>query len=315
MAGSANEAEQTLVEEYLRRMEVKGPGSVDVSEEQAIRENIWKKIQQHTKEPSAHKIAPVRRIKTSFKRIAVAAAAACLLLLIILNPWEKINIGTGNLITVVGEGEPIRKIKLADGSLVWLKANSTLTYPREFKGKTREIDLKGEALFEVSKNPAQPFIVHSNSMDVKVLGTSFNIKDNKASDIVEIAVLTGKVWVKPTMENSNNNFELLPTERLTINNQNKSVSKGNVTSVDRYLQGTEYDMHFFNTPIDSIARRIEAKFDVTVLMGEKPNIDCRLNGDFTDQSLSHTLILFCQSLNAAYAIANDTVRISNIKCK
>ena len=79
-----------------------------------------------------------------------------------------------NTITIPRGGE--YKLVLADHTIVWLNSDSQLTYPVAFNGDTRELRLKGEAFFEVTKDIHKPFIVHTSQFDIRVTGTQFNVR-------------------------------------------------------------------------------------------------------------------------------------------
>ena len=87
-------------------------------------------------------------------------------------------------------------LKLADGTRVWMFAESEIRFPTRFKGSKREVYLSGEAYFEVRHDPAHPFYVKTKSLDVKVLGTSFNVKAYNNMDIVETSLVEGMVSLK-----------------------------------------------------------------------------------------------------------------------
>lgn len=82
---------------------------------------------------------------------------------------------------------------LPDGSMISLNKNSQLRYPSSFTGAQREITLTGEAFFDVSHDAAHPFIIHTDKMDITVLGTSFNVRAYPEGDSVHVSVKTGKV--------------------------------------------------------------------------------------------------------------------------
>lgn len=86
------------------------------------------------------------------------------------------------------------RVTLADGTQVWLNAQSKLTYPTTFPGASREVTVEGEAYFEVAPRPDQPFIVHTSSMDVQVLGTSFDV--NTYHTVGEATLTSGRIRVK-----------------------------------------------------------------------------------------------------------------------
>lgn len=87
------------------------------------------------------------------------------------------------------------KVILADGTQVWLNNTSTLQYPVQFTGSTREVVLTGEAYFEIAQNARQPFIVKAGHQHVEVLGTHFNINAYHAADSIVTTLLTGKIKV------------------------------------------------------------------------------------------------------------------------
>lgn len=118
------------------------------------------------------------------------------------------------LLSSVSPTGKMLKVTLADGSEVWLNAGSTLSYPAGFKGRYRDVYLKGEAFFNVTTQPEQPFIVHTDTISTVVLGTSFNIKAYPELGNIRINVATGKVGV---IMGSNTLATLLPDQQLTYN--------------------------------------------------------------------------------------------------
>jgi ferric-dicitrate binding protein FerR (iron transport regulator) len=88
------------------------------------------------------------------------------------------------------------RIVLSDNTIVWLNAGSRLVYPTLFKGKIREVLLFGEAYFEVAKNPDQPFIVKTSNLDIRVLGTKFNISTYAEDNVIQTVLKEGSVAVR-----------------------------------------------------------------------------------------------------------------------
>jgi transmembrane sensor len=107
------------------------------------------------------------------------------------------------------------QIVLPDGSKVWLNAGSTLDYPKQFKGKTRAVQLQGEAYFEVAKNAKQPFIVHTKTFDIKVLGTGFNVRAYPGEDSAVTSLVHGSVEVI-TGGKEQRTILLKPNEKITL---------------------------------------------------------------------------------------------------
>jgi transmembrane sensor len=110
------------------------------------------------------------------------------------------------------------KIQLPDGSTVWLNSSSKLVYDNEHFGTgIREVSLTGEAYFDVVKNPAKPFVIHTAKMDIKVLGTAFNVKCYPGEKTTETSLIRGSVEV--TLKDRQEKIMMKPNEKLIINNE------------------------------------------------------------------------------------------------
>ncbi len=108
-------------------------------------------------------------------------------------------------------------LRLADGTLVTLNADSKLDYPENFSGNTREVTLQGEAFFEVAHNAQSPFIIHTKAMDIKVLGTVFNVKAYNGDRISEASLIKGSIEVIINNRKAGN-IILKPNEKISVLN-------------------------------------------------------------------------------------------------
>jgi ferric-dicitrate binding protein FerR (iron transport regulator) len=109
------------------------------------------------------------------------------------------------------------KIQLPDGSQVWINSGSKLTYENSFKGTTREVKLDGEAYFDVVKDAAHPFIVHTSGIDIKVLGTAFNVKAYNIEPTIEATLIHGSIEVINKNQPGSPKIMLKPHEKLVYN--------------------------------------------------------------------------------------------------
>lgn len=111
-----------------------------------------------------------------------------------LIPGRQNSTSISNIVEVpVGQR---KKIVLPDGSVVWLNSKSKLTYPSVFNNGTREVELEGEALFDVTHNPDKPFTVITPAYRINVLGTVFNVKSYSANMVFETTLISGSVKVQ-----------------------------------------------------------------------------------------------------------------------
>lgn len=123
------------------------------------------------------------------------------------------------------------ELRLADGTKVWLNSRSTLTFPGDFKGDTRQVRLDGEGYFAVTKNVEQPFIVETNKCNVKVLGTEFNVMAYAADSVWETSLLEGAVEI--LVPGSNNSGMRLEPNTMASLRGNRLV-KGRIKEADYF---------------------------------------------------------------------------------
>ena len=225
-----------------------------------------------------------------------------------------VKIGTQDVAVEVQARNAVEKVIMSDGSIVWLKPGARISYPDKFEGNERVVTLVGEALFEVAKDPAHPFIIHTGDLRTTVLGTSFNIKNT--IDHTEVYVLTGRVSV--TLAKTNQQKELLPSEKVLYSHASKQFLEAETAIeaevVEEYIKGTQYNMSFEDTKVRDIATRIQDKFSVAVtVIGDIDS--CVITADFTDQSLNSTLDMIAEALNAKYNIDGNHVVLTGDGCE
>lgn len=156
------------------------------------------------------------------------------------------------------------RIVLSDGSQVWLNAVSSLRFPTAFTGNTREVELTGEAYFEVAKNKAKPFKVRINDMQVDVLGTHFNINAYSEEQAIKTSLLEGSVQVS---KGSSGN-RLKPGEQAILNRENDII---NITTVDMdaVVAWKNGLFEFQGADIATIMRQIARWYDVEIVSAGK----------------------------------------------
>jgi ferric-dicitrate binding protein FerR (iron transport regulator) len=160
--------------------------------------------------------------------LGAGVAASVLVVFLVFSPAKKTvdkPVASNTISTRPGSKS---KVELPDGTQVWLNADSKLTYAQNFIGNTREVTLTGEAYFDVAHATAAetgqkiPFIIHTSSIDIKVLGTAFNVRSYPGEKTIETALIRGSVEV--TLHNSSDKkIVLKPDEKLIVKNDNATI--------------------------------------------------------------------------------------------
>jgi ferric-dicitrate binding protein FerR (iron transport regulator) len=269
---------------------------------------IEPETQQETNEPVIKRI-PVWKI---FTRVA---AAVILLGGLSFGAYKLINTTSSNddknLVQKANAKGVKSTIALADGSKVWLNADSKLQYPSSFTGNTREVYLNGEAFFDIEKNPSKPFIIHLANGTIRVLGTSFNIKAYDNEPVVETSVSTGKVAFIPRLKNNNK----ADTIFLTPNNKviyqlktEKTTTAATVSEEDRAW--TEGKLIFRSMLFEEIGIELERNFGKKVVFEDSDIKTYRLTGSFQNNTLSEILYYLSKTKSFSYSVTDEQIVIS-----
>lgn len=151
------------------------------------------------------------------------------------------------------------QVFLPDGTAVWLNAGTSLAYPTNFSSRHRDIYLQGEAYLEVKSDKKNPFIVRTDRMNVKVLGTKFNVKSYK-DETAYVTLLEGRVEVITADEV--NSLTLKPNEQISISETNTMLlTQVESTHVNMWTLG---ELVYVNEPLSVIVKDLERRFDVRI---------------------------------------------------
>ncbi|MGN6438976.1 MAG: FecR family protein [Agriterribacter sp.] len=183
----------------------------------------------------------------------------------------------------------VKKDTLPDNSIITLNKGAALSYPAAFKGDQRKVQLKGEAFFEIEPDKTKPFIIDVADIEVKVVGTSFNIKNNDS--LTEIIVSTGIVQVT----HNNKTVELKKGEQAVITASGNRIQKTN--STDQLFN--YYVSHTFvcdNTPLWKLVDKLNEAYGVNITIARKELRAIPLTVTFNDESLNTILDVLSQTL-------------------
>lgn len=217
----------------------------------------------------------------------------------------------------VSGNDQILTFLLPDGSKVWLNKNSRLIFPAQFNKIERTVFLEGEAFFEVIPDAGSPFVVRSNKVSTKVLGTSFNVKAYKTDEISSVTVATGKVEVSKEIARGNPTriTQLMPRQELVINTE-KGETFIDIVSASSIGTWRKNLLVFQNNTYAEVISRLEDSFDVEIRLANKEFGQCRLMASFNENaSLDDVLKLLSISNQFSYSIDGKQVIIRGGVCK
>jgi len=224
-------------------------------------------------------------------------------------------------------------VQLPDGTIAWLNADSKLTYDENFRGDLREVSLEGEAFFDVVKDKTRPFIIHTRTIDIRVLGTVFNVRAYETEKNTETALFRGSVEV--TLHNNpEKKIVLKPNEKLMVNNKNfqfntskndKEKNKDgagglNITVGPVHFQAKDSSawetlwvknkLAFDAESLEEVAQKIERWYDVKVIInGDDDLKKTEYSGIFENENLSQVMEALTITGNFKYSINKNIVTI------
>jgi ferric-dicitrate binding protein FerR (iron transport regulator) len=209
-------------------------------------------------------------------------------------------------------GEQSPPLVLADGTKVWLNAMSSIRFPVAFTGDTRNVEITGEAYFEVAKNPAMPFHLTVNNMDVEALGTQFNINSYSDEPDIKTTLIEGSVRVTQNAEretrNANREIILKPGEQ-AIANAHSPLTIDHSPNVDQAMAWKRGLFDFNHASLQTVLRQLSRWYDIDVKF-EGGVINRTFRGKITrDLSLAQVINIL-QDLDVKFRIEGKTLLVS-----
>lgn len=223
---------------------------------------------------------------------------------------------------------------LPDGTKVWLNADSKITYNKSYGNKVREVVLTGEAYFDVVRNAEKPFIIHTAKMDIKVIGTAFNVKCYPGEKTTETSLIRGSIEV--TLKDRLEKIMLKPNEKLVINNdeiaeqiiksqsqgikpskvqqQNPIISLSHLTfypadSTVIETAWTQNKLAFSSETFEEIALKMERWYNVKIDFADEYLKNERLTGNFEKETITEALTAMQLTTAFSFTIKNDQIII------
>lgn len=225
------------------------------------------------------------------------------------------------------------KVMLPDGTQVWLNAGSKLTYGKAFGQTLREVSLTGEAYFDVVKDSSKPFLIHARNIDIRVLGTAFNVKSYPGEKTTETSLLRGSVEIS-IHNRPEEKIILKPNEKLVVAAED-SLAPATPQTIAKHLPATpavvleevhfdekenvvvetswmENKLIFSDESFTDLAQKMERWYGVKIIFNDPSAESLRFTGTFKGESLQTALRALKITANFDYHIKGDTVVISSL---
>ena len=239
---------------------------------------------------------------------AVAAAVA-LIVVGLVATWKLMpQNDSPQTIVAAAPANADMHITLSDGTKVWLNERSSLEYPQTFDGGQRLVKLTGEAYFEVAKKTSQPFIVESDLMEVKVLGTKFNFCNEANGVKATVNLIEGVVEVKGT--HSEGAVELQPGQMAEVDRESGRLR---VRQADALAASAWHDdmIPFSNANIQNIARTLESLYGMKVVIDSQFDTKRTYSGYIKRKdSIDTVLMLLRYTIPMDYTIEGNIIRLT-----
>lgn len=302
LSGTATSEEQRILLDWYRR-EADQPATWETSSPDDIvrlKSRMLGQLKQHVRKTSKP-VSPLYRWRLA-AAVLVLAAGGLLLSRTFMPATPEVQ----QTALLTGKGER-KKITLPDSTKVWLAPCSELRYPEQFTGDQRMVQLSGEAFFEVATDAQHPFIIHSQSLTTKVLGTAFNIHAYPEDTLFTVTLLNGAVIL-------NDQQRLAPMQKGLFGKNSGTLSYVDDPDAALMLQRREGEMEYNNVKLGVIAKDLERLFHVTISIEESAK-DCLFFGRINaNENIDSFLLKLCRVVGVKVRTEGNKYFINKGKC-
>ena len=253
-----------------------------------------------------------RKRSNSIRRKITGIAAVLVPVLLIAGSYFYYAYNNNKLIEIHASYGERKHFFLPDSSEVWINAGTNLKYPKKFKADQRTLFLDGEAYFSVRENKDKPFIVETQQLSVKVLGTKFNVKAYSSETKTITTLTSGKVEVTT---NKNDYRVLNPNEQLVFDHSNSIIDVTEIPSneTDSWRTG---QLVFNDASFDEIMQTLERHFNTSIITGTNFTIDP--NKRYTvkflkDEDIDMILMILEDVIGFSYQRNGSQIELTNSK--
>ncbi|MFY7908509.1 MAG: FecR family protein [Emticicia sp.] len=322
LKNQSTQKEQELIEAWYYSFEknLDGIGQMTDEEQLQLENELYLKIKE--------KISPAKKTPTRQINWFWYLSSAAAMVLLAFGIWTY-NTSTKSIQSLSGipfsgwaKYENISakelKVTLPDGSLVVLLPKTQLSY-NQSDTRFREVNLSGEAFFDVMHDATRPFLIYTGKMTTKVLGTSFTVKAYPSMKKSEVSVVSGKVTVyeKDAESKHNNGVILTPNLKVTFFDEEEHFVTGLVEKPEvlTSIKKENISFNFKDASLNTVLTTLEKAYGIEMVLENESLGNCTLNGDLSEMPLFTKLDIITRSLNATYLVKGTSILVSGSGCE
>lgn len=270
-------------------------------------DKAWSKVAERiATQEQTEKEENQRRIMGKRPVIRYAPQIAAAIILLVASVWLTVTLQKPRMNNVVaGMDGRSTEVLLDDGSKVTLFRGSELSYPKRFKGHTREVTLTGEAFFEVSRNKVKPFIVEADLAEIKVMGTSFNVCTGAGESNVEVFVESGQVQVTNTVTS-----EVIILEKGLVGQLSDSFTRSQENSNANIISWNTGVLRYDGTQLSVVFEDLRKLYDIDIAVSSGEIYKYELTTDFDNYDEETVIKLICAAFKLDYIRAGKRYTLS-----
>ena len=280
--------------------------------------------------------ARINRRRKWYVAASIIAIAGIATWIISQSPGYDLPSHNGQQEIVAQKGSKTRTL-LPDGSTVWLNAGSKISYPADFSGPVRHVTLQGEAFFDVVKQPGRSFIVHAANIDIKVLGTAFNVKSYDEDRTVETTLIRGLVSITRTNATAQEPILLHPNQKIVLQKTDQPAGESSapndaqrgtvknftehVTQIDSNRRENElletawvYNrLEFRGDRFPDLARKLERWYNITIHFEDDAVRGLSFNGSLESETVEQAFAALKAAVPFLYEIKGNEIYVRTFK--
>ena len=268
--------------------------------DEEVYERLYTRIKENieSREKKSHR-------RFSFVPMLRWAAVVCLPIIAALAVYElglDSKVDTLPLVVTAESGERA-KVQLPDGTKVNINSASQISYPHDFNGKKRIVELDGEAYFEVTPDKERPFVVKAAGLEITVLGTAFDVCAYKDDSEVSVVLLTGKVDVA----SESDRYVMQPDEKLVYDRNTGTMQVGKVYSKE-YVEWTDGNLRFENESLENIVKVLSRVYNVKIVFDSAfPEGQYFFTGSIGSGGITNALDILSMTSSLHYEVRDSVI--------